>query len=165
MVIVAGGVVHCEDELTAMERGAQERCAGARAMAGGNIRATAVPGLGSLGKVSAKVEREGGARPRGRGRTCVWRPRNALCVKKGKELLALSCHWSTYECRLHVASEQLESLLWRIARLSCRAQLLHSPQRHGYRGQQALGAMYAVVRTLYPMRPWTSMIDLEGLVS
>ena len=168
--IVAGGVVDCEDELTATERGAQERCAGARAMAGGNIRATAVPGLGSLGKVSAKVEREGGARPRGRGRTCVWRPRNALCVKEEKEekeLLALSCHWSTYECRLHLASEQLESLLWRIARLSCRVQLtlLHSPQRHGYSGQQALGAMYAVVRTLYPMRPWTSMIDLEGLLS
>lgn len=59
LLIVAGGVVDCEDELTAMERGAQERCAGARAMAGGNIRATAVPGLGSLGERSRRKLREG----------------------------------------------------------------------------------------------------------
>ena len=63
LLIIAGGVVDCEDDLTAMERGAQERCVGARAMAGGNIRATAVPGLGSSAMESwerAQQEFKGG---------------------------------------------------------------------------------------------------------
>lgn len=49
LLVVAGGGVECDVELTAMKRGARERCVGARAMAGGNIRATAVSGLGILG--------------------------------------------------------------------------------------------------------------------
>jgi len=80
-----------------MERGAQERCAGARVMAGGNIRATAVPGLGSLGERSRRKLREGLEAQQDLeggghwGCTCVWRPRNAKKKKKKKKLLALSC--------------------------------------------------------------------------
>ena len=86
LLINAGGVVDCEDELTAVERGARERCVGARAMAGGNIRATAVPGRAGLGKLWAVPRRrwevERGRSKRGREGVCVWRPRNALCAKE-----------------------------------------------------------------------------------
>ena len=86
LLVIAGGVVDCEYELTAVERGARERCVGARAMAGGNIRATAVPGLGSSAMESwerAQQEFKGG-----RGCACGVHAIHSLCVKKKEEATA-----------------------------------------------------------------------------
>lgn len=82
-----------------MERGPERDMVEHGRWAGGNIRATAVLGLGSSGQ-RARRRREGAAK-----RERVWRPRNALC-EEGRSYwicLAIGSH-TRFACTLQVSN-------------------------------------------------------------